>query len=172
MTTERSEKQRRRASSRKRRAEGVSRLQATVLVFILGLYMGLFGLLPRLDAWRKGNTQNDNKSSSEAGQNAKVWVAPSGFPLTPPTPAQLQVPDLPPLAVTLEPLAVVTPLPLAGTAATGIVAQPSGNTTTGTASVAVQPQSLPALPPVEIQPLPILAPLPQVAAPVVRSKGS
>lgn len=169
MTTENSATKRRKAPSRRPKAKGVSRLQVGVLVLTLGVYMGLFGLLPRLDAWRKGNTQNESKSPAESGQKARVWVAPNAFPLTPPTPAQLRVPDLPPLAVTPEPLAKVTLPPLTGTSGSA----GATNARTGQASaVAPQVQPLPTLPPVQIQPLPTLAPLPQVAAPVVRSRGS
>ncbi len=177
-------KPRRERTGRARGAKGgngATRLQVAVLVLVLGFYLGLFGLLPRLDAWRKGSTTTEKQNASTPSSNARVWVPPSGTTLAPPTPARLVAPVLPPLRVTPQPLAVITPAPLR-LITLGTTGRSGGSDVQATSQgqsgqvmpAPVQVQPLPTLPPVQIQPLPTLAPLPPVAAPapVVRSRGS
>ncbi len=163
---------------RRRNKGWVNTVQVVFLALALAGYISLVGILPRLDERKKA------AADTAIPENKNVLTLPSATPAGTGATAlnlpPLQVPPLTPLAVTPEPLPTVAPVALLG-GQTG--ASPAvGNT----APVVVEPaaplvQPLPTLPPVQIQPLPTVAPAPQrvapapqvvAPAPVTRSRGS
>ena len=160
----------RQARGRRRFLAYLLPLQTLVLVLILGFYVGLFELLPRADAWRKEQASNMAKNDTGDTTNTvsqriqMAWL----------TPMPLKAPNLPPLAITPVPLTRITPPPLrvnpVRTQSLGAPQVQASHVEPNTGQA--KPVPIPSLPPVQIQPLPTLAPLPPVAAPVIRSRGS
>lgn len=144
MTESTHSKQRRPRPRPRARGEQKTTWKLLVLTAVLGVYLALFGILPRVDASRQA-AQNATKGTNDAGNKAVV-----------------QPPQVVLVAPPLTPLVIPADLQGGGT-------QPAAVTIGGTNSG----QTLQVGPaPVQVAPLPTIAPLPQVAMPVVRSRGS
>ena len=126
------------------RKEQGTRWKMLILTGVLGMYLALFGMLPGADASRQAAQKT--ALGANDGNNREIVRAPQVILVTPP----------------LTPL--VIPADMQGTAS-----QPAAVTVGGgTGQQAVQAGPAP----VQVAPLPTIAPLPQVAMPVVRSRGS
>ena len=177
MTKSAPERAKPRQPSQQRKRARATQWQVGILIVILASYLGLFGLLARLDAWRERAKQNPDTNTDQIS-DARVWVASEGWPQGAITPLPLQMPILPPLRITPQPLSRVSPPPLRLTGGEtdrgpSTLTQP-GDPATGFVPMPDTVPALTDLPPVQIQPLPTLPPLPPVAAPapVGRSRGS
>ena len=144
MTESTHSKQRRPRPTPRARGEQKTTWKLLVLTAALGVYLALFGILPRVDASRQA-AQNTTKGTNDAGNGAVVQ----------PPPVVLVAPPLTPLVIPAD--------------LQGVGARPAAVTIGGTKGG----QTLQVGPaPVQVAPLPTIAPLPQVAMPVVRSRGS
>jgi len=143
MMTERTHTSHRTPSRRpNNRKEEGAKWKLFVLTGALGVYLALFAILPKVDASRQ-TPQTTTKSVAQNVGGAAVQVRDTHVVLA-----------IPPLT----PLAVPTDLRVSGGSNGNVgISIPGGN---------------PAVPAVQVAPMPTIAPLPQMVAPIVRSRGS